>query len=71
VFNAVNEECVEAFLGGTLSFSGIVDTVAAVLEEHLRSLAADEVKSALTLDDVLTAETWARRRAQEVLEGAA
>jgi 1-deoxy-D-xylulose-5-phosphate reductoisomerase len=71
VFNAVNEECVEAFLGGTLSFLGIVDTVAAVLEEHLRSLAADEVKSALTLDDVLTAETWARRRAQEVLKGAA
>ena len=34
VFNAANEECVEAFLAGRLPFTGIVDTVAAVVEEH-------------------------------------
>ena len=28
VFNAANEECVEAFLAGDLPFLGIVDTVA-------------------------------------------
>ena len=34
VFNAANEECVDAFLAGRLPFTGIVDTVAAVVEEH-------------------------------------
>ena len=29
VFNAANEECVDAFLAGTLPFNGIMDTVAA------------------------------------------
>ena len=33
VFNAANEECVGAFLHGQLPFTGIVDTVAAVLAD--------------------------------------
>ena len=33
VFNAANEECVAAFLGGRLPFLAIVDTVAAVVAE--------------------------------------
>ncbi|WP_298459607.1 1-deoxy-D-xylulose-5-phosphate reductoisomerase [uncultured Cellulomonas sp.] len=62
VLNAANEECVAAFLAGRVGFLEIVDTVAAVLDEH-DGVAA----SALTLDGVLEAETWARARANEVL----
>ncbi|WP_101257976.1 1-deoxy-D-xylulose-5-phosphate reductoisomerase [Streptomyces barkulensis] len=61
VFNAANEECVEAFLSGRLPFNGIVDTVAAVVEEHGTPKGSD-----LTLDEVLDAETWARARAREL-----
>jgi hypothetical protein len=56
---------------------GIVDTVARVVDEHLRGagqagVAGDVTGSAyvggndLTLADVLTAEVWARARAQQV-----
>ncbi|WP_301129240.1 1-deoxy-D-xylulose-5-phosphate reductoisomerase [Streptomyces cacaoi] len=61
VFNAANEECVEAFLAGRLPFTGIVDTVAAVVEEH-----GSPRGTGLTLGDVLDAETWARQRAREM-----
>lgn len=66
VYNAANEEAVAAFLAGRVGFLQIVDTVAQVLAEH-----AGHVGSAadLTLDDVLEAESWARRRAGEVLAG--
>jgi len=60
VYNAANEECVEAFLAGRIGFLDIVGTVERVLGEHA---GADE----LTLDAVLDAETWARGRAQELL----
>jgi len=62
VYNAANEECVAAFLAGRLPFSGIVETVARVVEEH-------DVRGqddALRLDDVLAAEFWARLRAREL-----
>jgi 1-deoxy-D-xylulose-5-phosphate reductoisomerase len=62
VYNAANEECVAAFLDGRLPFTGIVDTVARIVAEH-------EVRghgNALTLGDVLRAESWARIRAQEL-----
>jgi 1-deoxy-D-xylulose-5-phosphate reductoisomerase len=59
VYNAVNEECVEAFRGGRLPFLGIVDTIARVVGEH-------EAPSAVTLEDVLAADDWARRRAREL-----
>ncbi|MFT4188184.1 MAG: 1-deoxy-D-xylulose-5-phosphate reductoisomerase [Aeromicrobium sp.] len=63
VFNAANEECVDAFVAGGLDFLGIVDTVAAVVEEHLADPATHE--SALTVDGVLAADAWARTRARE------
>jgi 1-deoxy-D-xylulose-5-phosphate reductoisomerase len=66
VYNAANEECVEAFLGGRLPFSGIVDTVAAVVGEH-----GEPRASALSLTEVLDAETWARTRARELATAAA
>ena len=34
VYNAANEECVDAFLAGRIPFTGIVDTVAQVVSEH-------------------------------------
>ncbi|WP_241661367.1 1-deoxy-D-xylulose-5-phosphate reductoisomerase [Thermomonospora catenispora] len=61
VYNAANEECVEAFRAGRLAFTGIVDTVARVVGEH------DVVAGAgVTLDDVLAADAWARARAREL-----
>lgn len=65
VFNAANEEAVLAFHQGQIGFLDIVDTVEAVLSEHL----AEASLSGLTLDSVLEAEIWARRRAQERLAG--
>jgi 1-deoxy-D-xylulose-5-phosphate reductoisomerase len=59
VYNAANEECVEAFRDGRLPFLGIVDTIARVVSEH-------EAPSAVTLEDVLAADEWARRRAREL-----
>lgn len=62
VFNAANEECVEAFLGGRIRFVDIVDTVARVVEEHVVN-----DPGALSVESVLRAESWARARAREVL----
>nr|WP_318152026.1 1-deoxy-D-xylulose-5-phosphate reductoisomerase [Nocardioides hwasunensis] len=55
VYNAANEECVEAFRTGRLRFVDIIPTVAAVLADH-------DVRSSehLTVDDVLAADAWAR-----------
>ncbi|MER5974232.1 1-deoxy-D-xylulose-5-phosphate reductoisomerase [Streptomyces sp. NPDC002055] len=66
VFNAANEECVDAFLAGKLPFNGIVDTVADVVAEHGTPRGTD-----LTVADVLEAETWARARARELAAKAA
>ncbi len=66
VFNAANEVCVDAFIGGHLDFPGIVDTVAAVVDEHLGDSLA--ITGDLTLESVLGADAWARRRATELIE---
>ena len=63
VYNAANEECVEAFLAGRLPFLGIVDTVEVVLAEHLEDGLSGNIQG---VDDVLSAEEWARQRAREV-----
>ena len=66
VMNAANEECVAAFLQGDIPFLAIVDSVERVLNEHLGSgVSGNE----LTLDDVLSAEDWARTRAREISRG--
>ncbi|HET9255276.1 MAG TPA: 1-deoxy-D-xylulose-5-phosphate reductoisomerase [Pseudonocardiaceae bacterium] len=64
VFNAANEEAVAAFLGGRCSFPGIVEAVTAVLDE-----ASGWRADPATVEDVLAAEDWARRRATELLSG--
>ena len=63
VFNGANEACVAAFLAGRLPFTGIVDTIAAVVAEH-----ADRAEAAepATLEAVLAADGWARTRAEEL-----
>ncbi|MFI6103944.1 1-deoxy-D-xylulose-5-phosphate reductoisomerase [Streptomyces sp. NPDC051310] len=67
VFNAANEECVGAFLAGRLPFTGIMDTVTAVVAEH----GTPDSGTSLTVPDVLEAETWARARARELAAQAA
>jgi 1-deoxy-D-xylulose-5-phosphate reductoisomerase len=62
VFNAANEECVEAFRRGALPFNGIMETVTRIVEEHGTPVAG----TSLTVSDVLEAETWARARAREL-----
>ncbi|MBI1351610.1 MAG: 1-deoxy-D-xylulose-5-phosphate reductoisomerase [Actinomycetales bacterium] len=72
VFNGADEACVAAFLEGRLPFTGIVDTVARVLDEHLDadvggagSRWVDGNKAGLS--DVTDADAWARRRANELV----
>ncbi len=84
VYNAANEEAVEAFHAGGLSFLGIVDVVAAVLDEHITPVSADRVPATpddvrsvwssddeLTLERVLAADAWARQRARQVVSAIA
>jgi 1-deoxy-D-xylulose-5-phosphate reductoisomerase len=59
---------VAAFLKGTVKFPAIVDTVARVVSEHMSGSGA-RTPAALTLDDVLAADDWARTRARELTSG--
>ena len=60
VFNAANEECVEAFLRGRIAYLAVVDTVADVLE-------AFEAVDEPSYESVLEADRWARARARETM----
>jgi 1-deoxy-D-xylulose-5-phosphate reductoisomerase len=62
VYNASNEEAVAAFVDGRLPFLGIVDLVAAVVEDPGAPTGIE------TADDVWAAEDWARGRARELIE---
>jgi len=64
VYNAANEECVAAFLGGRIGFLDIVDTVSAVVGRHLPGGPCD------TVADLLAADAWAREQARGVLSRA-
>jgi 1-deoxy-D-xylulose-5-phosphate reductoisomerase len=69
VYNAANEECVAAFRAGRLPFTGIVDTVARVLNEHgVGPHPVPSKTTTLTLDDVLDADAWARGEVTRLLE---
>ncbi len=61
VFNAANEEAVDAFHRGAIRFNDIVDTVSAVVEDQ-RALGGNQ--HVLGLAEVLEAERWARTRAR-------
>ncbi|GAB3197224.1 1-deoxy-D-xylulose-5-phosphate reductoisomerase [Nocardioides hungaricus] len=62
VYNAANEECVEAFRAGRLDFNGIVPVVQDVLSRH-------DVPSEVAVEDVLAADAWARATARQLIEG--
>ena len=59
VYNAANEEAVEAFLAGRISYLDIVSTVEQVLSDHAAG------HEELTVAHVLEVERWARARAHE------
>jgi 1-deoxy-D-xylulose-5-phosphate reductoisomerase len=63
LFNAANEEAVEAFRAGRLSFRGIVDLVARTLDD------APDLGAPTCVEDVLAAEKWAREHARGVISG--
>ncbi len=63
VFNAANEQAVDAFHEGRLGFLGIVDTIARVVDAH-------EAPDALTREALAAAEAWARRAADKAIAAA-
>jgi 1-deoxy-D-xylulose-5-phosphate reductoisomerase len=63
VFNAANEQAVDAFHEGRLGFTGIVDTVERVVEAH-------EAPDALTRESLAEAERWAREAADRAIAAA-
>ena len=66
VFNAANEECVDAFCDRRLSFLGIVDTIAEVVNDHVNGLGDGHLTDdELSVEGVLAADAWARSRAGE------
>jgi len=60
VFNAANEQAVDAFHEGALPFLGIVETVARVVDAHERP-------SELTRESLAAAERWARDTADRLI----
>ena len=62
VYNAANEVAVDAFHEGRLRFPDIVATVAHVLDRH-----DVPSKEHLTVDDVLSADAWARAEAAALI----
>ena len=71
VFNAANEECVDAFTAGRIGFLRIVDTIARVVDEHLAGSAGPgHVRDDdLSVDAVLAADAWGRARARDLVGG--
>ncbi|MEE1618857.1 1-deoxy-D-xylulose-5-phosphate reductoisomerase [Brachybacterium sp. J153] len=63
VLNAANEEAVDAFLAGRLSFLGITELLAAVLEDPCRPRAT----LAGGVPALLEAEAWARTAAHAII----
>jgi 1-deoxy-D-xylulose-5-phosphate reductoisomerase len=59
VYNAANEQAVEAFHSGFLKFDQIVDLVQRVVDAH-------DAEKDLSLEGVLDAERWARDRADSL-----
>ncbi|MGF2948353.1 1-deoxy-D-xylulose-5-phosphate reductoisomerase [Microbacterium alcoholitolerans] len=60
VYNAANEQAVHAFHDGRLTFLGIVDTIARVIDAH-------DAPDELTLEALAEAERWAREKADALI----
>ncbi len=59
VFNAANEAAVEEFLAGRIKFVNIVEIIENCLNRH-------NVKTTVSLEEVLEADAWARREVTEL-----
>jgi 1-deoxy-D-xylulose-5-phosphate reductoisomerase len=59
VFNAANESAVEEFLAGRIKFVNIVEIIENCLNRH-------NVKPTVSLEEVLDADSWARREVTEL-----
>ncbi len=62
VLNAANEIAVNAFLEERLSYLGITQTVKSVMDKF-----KNHKKVRVTLDAILTADTWARQTAEKLI----
>ncbi|MGO0577228.1 1-deoxy-D-xylulose-5-phosphate reductoisomerase [Ornithinimicrobium panacihumi] len=73
VYNAANEIAVEAFHAGRIRFTGIVDLVEQVVQEHAAADGNASAPSAveLTVDRVLAADAWARDAARVRIDSGA
>lgn len=60
VYNAANEEAVDAFHAGEIGFLQILEIIEKCISEHSAS-------AVVSLENVLEAESWARIRAQELI----
>ncbi|WP_029151025.1 1-deoxy-D-xylulose-5-phosphate reductoisomerase [Microbacterium indicum] len=62
VYNAANEQAVDAFHRGEIGFLDIVETVEAVVDQH-------EAPSEITREALADADAWARRAADQRIRG--
>lgn len=63
VYNAANEQAVDAFHEGRLPFLGIVETIARAVDAH-------EPPEKLTVESLADAEVWARQKADRLIAAA-
>ncbi len=61
VLNAANEEAVESFLNGALSFKGISEVVAGVMHKH-------KTLTTPVLEEIMEADLWARKTAGKIIK---
>ena len=61
VFNAANEAAVEEFLAGRINFVTIIELIENCLDKH-------NVKKCVTLEELLEADSWARREVARSLK---
>jgi 1-deoxy-D-xylulose-5-phosphate reductoisomerase len=61
VFNAANETAVKEFLEGKIKFVNIIELIEHCLNKH-------KVKKDATLEDLLSADSWARNEVRECLK---
>jgi 1-deoxy-D-xylulose-5-phosphate reductoisomerase len=59
VFNAANEAAVEEFLAGRIKFVSIVEFIEHCLDKH-------NIKTKVSLEELLEADAWARREVTEL-----
>ena len=68
VLNAANEACVESFLAGKMKFGQIVPIVEDILEQWVndpKNIPTESDNSSVTLDLLLQADAWARKKVEK------